>query len=105
MDERNPYTDKYVIWCSCTGMYLHRGMAENGYTRVYDWTDDFYNGMRFPETEMMLMSDVLDGTFVKGKNTFVFEVVGAAILETGEPLSSFYLIPIERGFGEVERLV
>lgn len=100
------YTEKYRIWCSSTDKYLNKDVADDGYSYVYGWTTKFTAGMTFPESELASMSDVLDGTFKKdSKNTFVFEVVGAAILATGKPLADFYLIPIRRGFGEVQRLL
>ena len=102
----NPYKEKFRIWCSATDMYMIQNVAEDGYSKVYEWTPVFTKGMKFPESELGSMSSVLMGTYVpKNKNTFRFEVVGQAILDTGESLRYFYLIPIEVGFGMVEKLL
>lgn len=107
--DTNPFRNKYRIWCSVTDKYLIRHTAPNG-DRTYEWTKRFHHGMNFPEIELSSLPSVLMGTYVRqyppeDTTTFTFEVVGAAILATGFPLRDFYLIPIELGFGEVERVL
>ncbi len=99
------YKEKFRIWCSATDTYFDQSWLLSG-QRIYEWTDVFTRGMKFPESELARLSSILDGTFVKSSvGTFQIEVVAAAILDTGESLRDFYLIPIEDGFGEVERLL